>query len=91
MEAGNFCQSCSMPLNDPELLGTEKDGSKSKEYCKYCYQNGAFTHPEATVEEMASRIISRLKGDKAPEDIIETAVSRLRNLKRWQNKTVPQS
>lgn len=24
-----FCQSCGMPLN-PEVLGTEKDGSKTK-------------------------------------------------------------
>jgi len=31
-----FCQSCGMPLN-PEVLGTEKDGSKNEEYCTYCY------------------------------------------------------
>jgi hypothetical protein len=36
---------------------------------------------------MASRIISMLEGDNAPEDIIEAAVSRLRNLKRWKSKT----
>jgi len=76
-----------MPLDDPELLGTEKDGSKSCEYCKYCYENGAFTHPGITVEKMASRIISVLEHDKAPEDIIEAAVSRLRTLKRWKTKT----
>mgnify|MGYP001553286579 CR=1 FL=1 len=90
MEGENFCQSCSLPLNDPELLGTQKDGSKSTEYCKYCFQNGAFTDPGMTVEQMASGIISRLEGDKAPEDIIETAVSRLHNLKRWKNKTIRQ-
>ncbi len=27
-----FCQSCGMPLS-PEVLGTEKDGSKNEEYC----------------------------------------------------------
>ena len=26
-----FCQSCGMPLEDPKLCGTEKDGSKSEE------------------------------------------------------------
>ena len=31
--------------------GTEKDGSKSKDYCKYCYQNGEFTS-DVTLEEM---------------------------------------
>ncbi len=46
-----FCQSCGMPMNDPALRGTERDGSPSPHYCKYCYQNGAFTG-ELTMEEM---------------------------------------
>ena len=37
-----FCQSCGMPLTD-EVLGTNADGSKSEEYCIYCYKDGAFT------------------------------------------------
>jgi hypothetical protein len=88
MKNKNFCQSCSMPLDNPELLGTEKDGSKSPEYCKYCYENGAFTNPDIDVEQMAARIISKLKKDKTPEDIVETAVGRLRTLKRWRTKSV---
>ncbi len=46
-----FCQSCGMPLS-PEVLGTEADGSKSEEYCIYCYKDGAFTG-NFTMEEMA--------------------------------------
>lgn len=46
-----YCQSCGMPLQDPALLGTERDGSPSQDYCKYCYQDGAFTG-EMTMEEM---------------------------------------
>ena len=45
-----FCQSCGMPLQEA-LLGTEADGKKSGDYCKYCYDNGAFTG-EMTMEEM---------------------------------------
>ncbi len=45
-----FCQSCAMPMTD-EDFGTEKDGSKSEEYCKYCYQNGEFTS-DITMDEM---------------------------------------
>lgn len=45
-----FCQSCAMPMTDDDF-GTEKDGSKSEEYCKYCYQNGEFTS-DITMEEM---------------------------------------
>lgn len=44
-----FCQSCGMPLN-PEVLGTEKDGSKNEEYCTYCYADGHFT-VECTMDE----------------------------------------
>lgn len=46
-----FCQSCGMPLTDPELAGSERDGTPSPHYCKYCYQKGAFTG-EMTMEEM---------------------------------------
>ena len=30
---GPFCQSCAMPLQRPEDLGTNADGSRSEEYC----------------------------------------------------------
>ena len=41
-----------MPLTDENLLGTEKDGTKNHEYCKYCYQNGSFVNPDMTVDQM---------------------------------------
>ena len=45
-----FCQSCAMPMSD-EHFGTEKDGSKSEDYCSYCYQDGEFT-TDNSMEEM---------------------------------------
>lgn len=36
-----FCQSCGMPLVEGNI-GTNSDGSKSKDYCGYCYKEGAF-------------------------------------------------
>ena len=45
-----FCQSCGMPLTE-ELRGTNADGSKNKEYCIYCYKDGAYTG-DFTMEEM---------------------------------------
>ena len=48
-----FCQSCGMPLN-PEVLGTEKDGSKNEVYCTYCYADGHFT-VECTMDEMINQ------------------------------------
>lgn len=83
MENTHFCQSCSMPIDDVELRGTEKDGSKSTEYCKYCYQNGAFVNPHMTLEQMQSLVIEKMDENKLPEDILEAAVTRLPHLKRW--------
>lgn len=36
-----FCQSCGMPLVEGNI-GTNSDGSKSKDYCGYCYKGGVF-------------------------------------------------
>jgi len=77
-----------MPLDGPELWGTERDGSPNHEYCKYCYQNGSFTHQGMTLEKMRSRIIDRMEKEKIPADIIEAAVSRLPLLKRWKASIV---
>ena len=52
MKDRTFCQCCGMPLDRPEDAGTEADGTPSGDYCRYCYQNGAFTAPEATMEDM---------------------------------------
>ncbi|MBE5814417.1 MAG: transcriptional regulator [Clostridiales bacterium] len=52
-----FCQSCGMPLgNDETVCGTEKDGTLNREYCIYCYKDGAFTG-EMTMEEMIEACI----------------------------------
>ena len=88
MENMNLCQSCSMPLNNPELLGTEKDGSSSSEYCKYCYQKGEFTHPGITLDEMKERMTKLLDKEKLPDDILEAAINRLPHLKRWNKKGI---
>jgi hypothetical protein len=73
-----------MPLNDSELLGTEKDGSRKKYYCKYCYENGQFTNPQITLEEMKTRVKSKMEEMKLDADTIGMAVSSLPNLKRWR-------
>jgi len=47
-----YCQSCGMPMEKTdEMYGTEKGGGKSADYCKYCYENGAFTF-HGSMEEM---------------------------------------
>lgn len=84
MENKNLCQSCSMPLDKPEMMGTEKDGSKSNEYCVYCYQNGAFINPNMTLEEMKILVKEQMGKRKINTNLINMAVSSLPNLKRWR-------
>ena len=85
MEPMKFCQSCRMPLSDL-IRGTERDGSKSADYCISCYENGAFTQ-DCTMEEM---ILQRapLFADSNPDMTFEEAVDLLRELmpqlKRWK-------
>lgn len=47
-----ICQSCAMPLQNPEDFGTNKDGSKNEDYCVYCYKDGAFVDESITMEKM---------------------------------------
>jgi len=86
MEEQSFCQSCSMPLDNPELMGTEKDGSKNHEYCKYCYQNGAFVNPDISLKDMTSLVIEQMEKRKIDSKFIDMAVSILPNLKRWRTQ-----
>ena len=51
------CQSCTQPIEKDADFGTEADGSRSRDYCSCCYQNGAFTEPEVTMDQMLARVI----------------------------------
>lgn len=46
-----LCQSCGMALEHDSDKGTEQDGSKSEEFCAFCYQQGKFTQ-DITMEEI---------------------------------------
>lgn len=88
MEAKLFCQSCTMPIDNVDNRGTEKDGSRSSEYCKYCYQGGVFTQPDMTLEQMKSIITTQMNKIKLPENIIKRSLDSLPKLKRWQKVKV---
>ncbi|MDO4461764.1 MAG: zinc ribbon domain-containing protein [Bacteroidia bacterium] len=42
MNKGKICQSCGMPMNSPLVYGSNADGSRNKDYCRYCYGEGKF-------------------------------------------------
>lgn len=81
-----LCQSCGMPMESPDLYGTNSDGSKNDDYCHYCFINGSFSKEE-TMEEMIESCIPFVsKGDPWPDE--ETARKAMfemfPQLKRWR-------
>ncbi len=80
-----ICQSCCLPLND-NLIGTEANGEKSEDYCCYCYKDGVFTRPDATLEAILE-IAAKVWAEKDPNVTIEDAKVQLKRkmptLKRW--------
>ncbi|OGO81480.1 MAG: transcriptional regulator [Clostridiales bacterium GWC2_40_7] len=81
-----FCQSCAMPLGAPDLYGTNADGSRSEDYCHYCFQNGAFTKEE-TMDEMIETCVPFVsKGEPWPDEATaRKAMQELfPQLKRWK-------
>lgn len=81
-----FCQSCGMPMEAEEVYGTEKDGSKNADYCKYCYEKGAFTF-DGSMEEMIEICVPHMT-EGNPNMTAEQARGMMQNffpgLKRWK-------
>jgi len=85
MENAICCQSCGVPFDDAhqELIAKETDGSASM-YCTYCYQDGAFLNPDATVEDMVSMGVPHLAhkiGEQAAREQLSELVP---TLARWR-------
>ncbi len=79
-----ICQSCGMPLNKEENWGTNQDNSKTDEYCRFCFQNGKFTNPNMTMQEMIQKGVEMSKKMWIPEDKArEIANNSIPKLKRW--------
>lgn len=82
-----FCQSCGMPMDCEEILGTEADGSKNPDYCKYCYENGAFTF-NGTMAEMIEICVPHMVASD-PNMTEDKARAMMQSyyplLKRWKN------
>ncbi|GFZ34231.1 hypothetical protein CSC2_47570 [Clostridium zeae] len=80
----NICQSCAMPLEDEKLLATNEDGSKNKDYCVYCYENGKFKQ-DITINEMEDICVGFMKQEGMEETKARNIMKEaLPALKRWK-------
>jgi hypothetical protein len=74
-----------MPLTEKEVLGTEKNGDLSNEYCSYCYKDGDFLKPEETMEEMIETCVPFMVQDGMKEEEARRMLNEfLPTLKRWK-------
>lgn len=78
-----------MPLTD-EYFGTNADGSVNREYCTYCFRDGAFTSDD-TMEQMIEHnleYLAEFNKDSDRQFTEEEAREQMRKffptLKRWQ-------
>jgi len=86
MEGMKFCQSCGMPMAPGVEYGTEADGSKSTDYCAYCYKDGKFTE-EMSMEQMIDFCTSHMaeaNPDMTAEQAREQMLCFFPTLKRWK-------
>jgi len=83
---GPFCQSCAMPMEKAEMFGTNADGTRSEEYCAYCFQDGKFAQPDISMQEMIDFCVT-IMGQQGimPEDQARDLLTKsIPTLKRWQ-------
>ena len=80
-----FCQSCGRPMSRSDY-GSNEDGSPNELYCKTCFENGEFTEPDITVNEIivreAKRMLSR-NPNLREEEATGILINFIPNLLRW--------
>ena len=63
-----ICQSCAAVL-DEDSKGSESNGTKSQDFCAGCYDNGEFTQPEITMEQMIDSVAAYMAKNSEPTGI----------------------
>ena len=87
-DSASICQSCGMPMQRSEDSGTEADGAASADYCRYCYQHGAFTDAGITLgEKIAKNVAIAVKMGIDRNSAEQLAQTTLPGLKRWNGNT----
>ncbi|MCL2375542.1 MAG: pyridoxamine 5'-phosphate oxidase family protein [Firmicutes bacterium] len=88
-EVSPICQSCSMPLQNPENLGQNPDKSVNLDYCKYCFVDGSLEKISG-IEEMIDSTIEAMKAENyftsefTEADERAHLIKTLPTLKRWK-------
>ena len=75
-----------MPLKSDSELGTERDGTVNRDYCKYCYKDGEFIDKVDMNEyiEMCSKF--GFQAGMTNEEMKAFCEKLFPTLKRWKTK-----
>lgn len=79
-----MCQSCAMPMDDESVYGTDKDGSKNSDYCKYCYKDGEFLQNVTMQEYIEMMVPFADQAGMTGEQMRQYCTNVFPTLKRWK-------
>ncbi|HEX9842779.1 MAG TPA: zinc ribbon domain-containing protein [bacterium] len=84
MDGKQRCQSCGMPLMEGNY-GTERGGAPARDWCMFCYTDGAFTDPHLTLAGMLERSVTHMMGELRFSREKATALAQdvIPGLRRW--------
>ena len=74
-----------MPLTSQDDFGTSADGSRVRDYCRFCFRDGEFTDPAISQQDMISKCVGLLlEKNVMSEPQARTLMQELiPTLKRW--------
>lgn len=79
-----ICQSCGMPLSNPEQFGINADRSKNEDYCIYCYKDGKFIDDVSMEEYIDMCSQYGTQAGMTNEEMKEYCTKLFPTLKRWK-------
>ena len=84
-DRNKICQSCTYPVNDPNELGTNANGTWNIDYCIYCYKDGEWVDPAMTVQGIIDYTIPYMTSPSmTAEQAREKLEAYVPMLKRWK-------
>ena len=83
--ATEYCQSCGMPMKaDPKGGATLQDGSRTREYCSHCMENGAFLNPETDVRVFQAWVVDQMVEEGWWRPVAWIFTRGIPRLRRWK-------
>lgn len=86
----HYCQSCGMMFTDESQYARAADGTRTHDWCKWCYDRGEYTYEtdmESMIEECAPRMAEAM-GWKLDE-AVSLLGAVLPHLERWRDDDAP--